>query len=308
MFHERTSHAARGKWKGILLQLGVPAVSLTGKHAPCPMCGGADRFRFDNKDQRGTFICNACGSGDGMKLAVEYTKMKFPEVAAKIDQMLGNVKPDGPAPREMSDDDRRKALRAVYAETTPMADGDLASRYLESRGIGEKVYPKALRFGKSLRDGDGGVRPAMVAIVTDPDGKPVTLHRTFLKPDGSGKAEMDAPRKLMPGEIPDGSAVRLSDFTGGALGIAEGIETAMSASALYDMPVWAALNSGSLAKWWPPEGCDEVAIFGDNDAKFGGQAAAYGLAHRLAVKGIPVTVHLPKLAGEDWNDVYRSKK
>lgn len=81
MFHERTSHAARGKWKGILLQLGVPAVSLTGKHAPCPMCGGADRFRFDNKDQRGTFICNACGAGDGMKLAVEYTKMKFPEVA-----------------------------------------------------------------------------------------------------------------------------------------------------------------------------------------------------------------------------------
>jgi putative DNA primase/helicase len=145
----------------------------------------------------------------------------------------------------------------------------------------------------------------MVAMVVGPDGKPVSMHRTFLKPDGSGKAEMAAPRKLMPGELPEGACVRLCDYVpGGPLGIAEGIETAMSASALYEMPVWAAINSEILKKWTPPEGCEEVAVFGDNDAKFGGQAAAWALAHRLAVKGIRVTVHIPPIEGDDWNDVH----
>lgn len=307
-FHEKTSHAARGKWKGILLQLGVPAASLTGKHAPCPMCGGEDRFRFDNKDQRGTFICNACGAGDGMKLAIGYTGRPFTEIAAQIDAMLGNVTPDSPSRPAMSDDDRRKALRAVYADTKPMQPGDLAHRYLQTRGIEELVYPKALRFASALRDGDGGIRPAMVAIVTGADDVPVTLHRTFLKPDGSGKAEMKDPRKVMPGELPDGVAVRLCEYHGGPLGIAEGIETAMSASALYEMPVWAALNAGILAKWIPPAGCEEVAVFGDNDENFHGQAAAYSLAHRLAVKKIHVTVHIPEMPGLDFNDIWQRRR
>ena len=307
-FHEKTTLAARGKWKGILLQLGVPAESLTGKHGPCPMCGGADRFRFDNKDQRGTFICNACGAGDGIKLAVEFTGKPFSHVAAQIDDMLGNVKPDAPGKPSMSDEDRTRALRAVWSATKPMEPGDMAHAYLTTRRIEELVYPKALRFGPAIMDGEGGIRPAMVAIVTDFEGKPVTLNPTFLKPDGSGKAEMTSPRKLMPGELPDGSAVRLSEFNGGIIGIAEGIETALSASALYQIPVWAAINAGNLAKWIPPEGTEEVAIFGDNDAKFAGQAAAYALARRLASKNTPVTVHIPPMPGTDWADVYMKGK
>ena len=57
-----------------------------------------------------------------------------------------------------------------------------------------------------------------------------------------------------------------------------------------------------LANWTPPEGCTEVAIFGDNDPKFAGQAAAYQLASRLASTGIDVTVHIPRQSGWDWND------
>lgn len=304
MFHEKTTHAARGKWKGILLQLGVPAQSLTGKHGPCPMCGGDDRFRFDNKDQRGTYICNACGAGDGMKLAVEFTGKPFSVLAPQIDGMLGNVRPDAPGKPAMTDDDRAKALRAVWTATKPVQPGDLAHAYLTTRKVEELIYPKALRFGPAIMDGEGGVRPAMVAVVTDLDGKPVTLHRTYLKPDGSGKAEMTSPRKLMPGELPDGSAVRLSEFTTGMLGIAEGIETALSASALYQIPVWAAISAGNLAKWIPPEGCGEVAIFGDNDPKFAGQAAAYALARRLSAKGMTVTVNIPNAPDKDWNDVH----
>ncbi|MDI5829610.1 hypothetical protein MJN51_36035, partial [Salmonella enterica subsp. enterica serovar Kentucky] len=35
------------------------------RHAPCPACGGKDRFRFDDNG-RGSFICNQCGAGDGL--------------------------------------------------------------------------------------------------------------------------------------------------------------------------------------------------------------------------------------------------
>lgn len=311
-FHDKTDHAARGKWKGILLQLGVPAESLTGKHSQCPLCQSKDNFRFDNKDQRGTWICT-CGAGNGMQLAISYTGKTFADVASQIDGMLGNVKPDAPSKPAMTDDERTKALRAVWANTAPVQPGDLAHAYLTARGVGELIYPKALRFGPALMDGEGGVRPCMVGIVSDVTGKPVTLHRTFLRPDGLAKAEMSSPRKLMPGDIPEGSAVRLSEYTGGALGIAEGIETALSASALFDMPVWAAISAPILAKWIPPEGCEEVAIFADNDPKFGGQAAAYALAHRLAVGGqkrkpIHVTVHVAKLPGTDFNDELKAQK
>lgn len=309
MFHEKTTHAARGKWKGILLSLGIPEKSLSGKHSPCPLCMSKDNFRFDNKDQRGTYICT-CGAGDGMKLAIEYTGKSFADVARLIDEMVGNVKADTiPAKPIMTDEQRRNTLRDTYKATQPVQPGDLVHRYLEARGVDELIYPDALRFAPKLRDGDGGIRPCMVAMVSGPDGKPVSMHRTFLKSDGSGKAEMASPRKMMPGELPEGACIRLSEYVaGGPLGIAEGIETAMSASALYDMPVWAAINSAILKKWLPPDGCTEVAVFGDNDPKFGGQSAAWALAHRLAVKGFEVSIHIPEQVGADWNDVWKAKK
>lgn len=310
MMHEKTTHAAKGKWRGILLELGLPESCLRDKHGPCPVCGGENRFRWDNKGGTGTYICNACGAGDGMALALAFTGRSFADLAKVIDGMLGNTKPDAHQPREeMTEEKRRTLLRAAYADSQPIMPGDLADTYLQSRGIGEIVYPKALRFCPMMRDGDGGLRPAIVAMV-GVYGAPrmASMHRTFLRADGIAKAEMASPRKMMPGDVPDGACVALCDYAGGALGIAEGIETAMSASALYSMPVWAALNAAMMAKWVPPDGCEEVAVFGDNDAKFGGQAAAYRLANRLAVKGVAVSVHIPMLAGEDWNDVLIRKR
>ena len=313
-YHEKTSIAAKGKWRGILLELGLPAECLTGRHGKCPLCASKDNFRWDNQDGRGTYICT-CGAGDGMKLAIEFTGQAFNDVAPRIDAMLGNLKPEAaPVRPAVTEEDRKRIMRATWAETVPVEAGDLVHRYLESRHVAERIYPPALRFGPKLRDGEGGIRPCMVALVgvygeRNAKGAQVfqTMHRTFLRPDGRGKAEMEAPRKTMPGQIPDGACVMLSDWPGhGPIGIAEGIETALSASALFDVPVWAALNSAMLAKWFPPPGADEVIIFADNDKRFGGQAAAYSLAHRLKTKpdtrDMDVKVMVPALPGTDWND------
>lgn len=305
MFHERTAHAAKGKWRGILISLGLPERALQNKHGPCPLCGGVDRFRWDNIEGKGTYFCSQCGAGDGLKLAIEHTGQLFPQVAAQIDAILGNVKPDAPSKTGMSDNEKRQALRLAWSESRPVVPGDLAHRYLTTRGVEELIYPKALRFSPSMRDGEGGTRPCMLAMVgRHGEEKFVSMHRTFLQPDGKAKAEMAAPRKMMPGVLSDGACVMLSEYNGGPLGIAEGIETAMGASALYNLPVWSAINSTIMQKWVPPEGRDEVAIFADNDLKFGGQAAAYHLAHRLSCKGISVTVHIPAMVGEDFNDIW----
>ncbi len=63
--------AAKGQWRGVLSRLGI-SVPDTAKHAPCPGCGGRDRFRFDDKDGGGSFLCSQGGggtlAGDGFAL------------------------------------------------------------------------------------------------------------------------------------------------------------------------------------------------------------------------------------------------
>jgi putative DNA primase/helicase len=145
----------------------------------------------------------------------------------------------------------------------------------------------------------------MIALISAPDGSSAQLHRTFLGPNG--KADLQDPRATMPGSIPDGAAIRLAPH-GDTLGIAEGIETALGASALFDVPVWAAINSTMLTKWRAPEGVQRVIVFGDNDAKFGGAAAAFALAHRLVCRdGLTVDVRIPEAVDTDWADVHTAK-
>lgn len=61
-----TVKQACGHWPRILPALGVKVIK--NRHQSCPVCGGSDRFRFDDKEGRGTWFCNQCGAGDGLKL------------------------------------------------------------------------------------------------------------------------------------------------------------------------------------------------------------------------------------------------
>lgn len=287
--------ATQGRWREVLLRLGVEDKFLANRHGPCPVCGGKDRFRWDNKGGHGTYICSKCGAGDGMQLAKLWLRASFPEAVRRIEEIVGvkgQLKPDSNKARE------RSMLRELYGMTRPIERGDLACKYLRSRGIKPRNFPEALRFARSIPDGEGGRSAAMLALIRDPKGYPVSMHKTFL----SEEAEK-VNRKLMPGKLPEGACVRLGRVRPGVyLGIAEGLETAMSAAKLFQIPVWSALNSAMLKKWSPPCGVTQVCIFGDNDPTFAGQAAAWHLAHRLAIKGIQVEVRIPENHG-DWNDL-----
>ncbi len=291
MIQEQT----QGKWHSILLSLGVPAEVLTGKHVACPICrNGKDRFRFDDKDGRGMWICNSCGAGDGFKLLMQIKGIDFKTCAKIVRESLGTAVFAKPF-ETMTDEKCRAALRRLWLASRPQVPGDPVDAYLTGRGI--TLRSAALRYAPEART-DGKTYPAMVAVVRDAAGKPVNLHRTFLAE--GGKAQMESPRKMMPGKIPEGAAVRLMPFTD-TLGISEGLETALSASQRFGIPVWSAVNATMLEKWIPPKEVKRVVVLADNDHNFRGQRAAYTLANRLA-GNFEVEVKIPERTGDDWND------
>jgi putative DNA primase/helicase len=83
--NEITAQAV-GKWDYIFQSLGIEVGN--GKHCPCPVCGGKDRFRFDNQNGRGTYICNQCGSGDGLELIKNYYQCDAKEASSKVVECL----------------------------------------------------------------------------------------------------------------------------------------------------------------------------------------------------------------------------
>lgn len=297
----KTSDRARGKWRGILLGLGVESKLLDGKHGPCPFCEGRDRFRWDNSNGNGSFICGQCGAGDGIEFLKRLKGWDFKEAARAVDEVIGGGVTAEKLPPRMDEKTRIERLNKLWADSIRLDGSDMASRYLAGRDVLPASLPSCLRFAARCPVPGGNHAPALIALVSGSDGNHVNMHRTFLGPNG--KADMDNPRAMMPGEIPAGSAVRLFPVHGNRLGIAEGIETAFAAAKRFGMPVWSAINSNGLSKWQPPAGVDEVHIFGDCDPKFGGQAAAFALAHRLAARlNLAVQVHIPGQIGLDWAD------
>ncbi len=290
---------AVGKWRGILVALGFDDQALDGKHRPCPACGGKDRFRFDDLDGTGSSFCSMCGATDGVGLLMKVRGLEFKDAAKEVERVVGFVKP-GKLKAVQSDESKIEALRRMWQESRPVAEGDDVSRYLAGRGL-MPVAGLRLHAGLSYREGDEtGRYPAMLALIQAPDGSGASIHRTYLL-DGK-KAPVLKPKKIMPGLPISGGAVRLSPV-GCHLGIAEGIETALACSEAFLVPTWAAISSSGMESWVPPAGVESVTVFGDNDENFTGQRAAFVLAHRLALAGIKVDVQIPEQAGTDWADL-----
>lgn len=91
------TEAARGRWPEILSALaGLSTQQLTDEHQPCPLCGGTDRYRFDDLDGSGSWFCNQCGgkdqhggAGNGMDLLMRTTGWSFADAAKRIEAHLG---------------------------------------------------------------------------------------------------------------------------------------------------------------------------------------------------------------------------
>ena len=197
------------------------------------------------------------------------------------------------------------AALAIWNEAVP-AQGTIVEKYLAARGCNlttDIAAADALRFHPLCPFGTDRV-PAMVALMRNVDtGKPQGIHRTALKDDGSGKREM--PIGVQPKSMlgPAKGAAVMFQIPSPCLGIAEGIETALSAHKIFNMPVWAVMSAGGIAAFPEIDGLTQMIIFADHDKP--GLDAACMCAKRHARHGTPVEIRYPPEANADWNDYLR---
>jgi putative DNA primase/helicase len=292
--------AATGKWPGILTAFGVDAKYLRNRQGPCPACGGTDRFRFDDKGT-GSFFCNNCGPGYGLKLLANITGKAERDLAQEVAALVGNLPADPVKPAG----DMRKKIAWIQRSLLPVRKVPEVLRYLEARGLKPTAHLGALKAVRYYDEGKlVGEFPALVASFCSPAGDLLTYHLTHVQ-DGR-KAPVAAPKKLLtPLGGLDGGALRLTRLYP-SLGIAEGVETALAVMRDFQVPCWAAYSAGMLQKFTPPPEVKAVTIFGDNDASFTGQTAAFALAKRLRGMGLAAEVRIPERPG-DFADAPKEK-
>ncbi len=324
--------AAQGRWGEILPSLGVAPEYLRDRHGPCPGCGGRDRWRYDDRDGRGTWYCSGGGEpayGDGIDLLVHAHGWTRAEALRAVALALGLADRDSsatpptprPAPRATVRPPSVGAaarLRRLWCESSPIPAGgpvpDVIAEYWRGRGLADALIdvPEDLRYHPDLaywapaepRPIRVGAWPALLAIVRDPAGTPITMHRTWLAAGGH-KAPVPAPRKLAtlsPGTTMTGAAIRLYPPTSGCLILGEGVETAMAGRLLRPAwGAWATVSAGGLTAVEIPPDVREVLILADHDRA--GLRAAQGAAERLA-RTVDVRLAIPPDGpGTDWADV-----
>jgi phage/plasmid primase-like uncharacterized protein len=145
----------------------------------------------------------------------------------------------------------------------------------------------------------------MIASIVDIDGHLTGTHATYLRADGSGKA--DFPRSELQREcrgLIHGGAIRLGEHDPDrALIIAEGVESAISAAQIFGLPAWSAVSAGGLCTIPLPSEVRNIVIAADNDTSGAGQRNALAAYRRWVSEGRSVRIAMPPIAGYDFNDV-----
>ena len=288
-----TVKQACGHWPRILPALGVKVIK--NRHQACPVCGGSDRFRFDDKEGRGTWFCNQCGAGDGLKLIEKVFGVTASEAAGKVDAVTGNLPPVAPeviAAAEAETEADRKAAAALAVrlmEKTRTASGNA---YLTRKGFpGHECLMLTATHktgGVTFRAGD------VVVPLHDDTGALVNLQ--FINSEGL--------KRTLKGGAVKGAChtIEGKKQAGKRLWIAEGDATALTVHHLTGETVMVALSSlnllslASLARQKHPA-C-QIVLAADRDLSGDGQNKAAAAAE--ACEGV---VALPPVFG-DWNDAF----
>lgn len=244
---------------------------------------------------------------------------------------LGDARPGGrgpappppPPPRDVENDrreaeERRQKGRGLWAKGVPIP-GTPAEVYLAGRGIDLAELgraPNVLRFNARTWCAErGGEHPAMVALIQN-QGRTIGAHRTFLAPDGRGKARIKAAKKVL--GATDGGLIPLwrgaSDKPlkeapeGDTIAIAEGIEDALTvALACPEWRVVACINIGNMAKLTLPPTILDVRLCFDRDGENPACRAARERAiDRYMREGRSVFAMQPAEGFKDFNEEHQA--
>ncbi|HBW1473940.1 TPA: DNA primase [Klebsiella pneumoniae] len=315
LIREVTS-AAAGRWPYVLAGLSIDVPDSSRRHAPCPACGGKDRFRFDDNG-RGSFICNQCGAGDGLDLIKKVNNCDTTEAAQLAADVLGidyraaESAPDAASQRQRQlaadrqqreqerqkqaaeDADQRRATFARLYTGMRLRSIQGESEYLQSKGLTGFKYPL-------MPDG------SLLLELVDESGA-VTAAQT-ITPQGE--------KRLIKGSAKRGAyyAVNALERPQSVV-IAEGLATALTCHLIRtDALTVAAIDAGNLLpvaevmrRKYPQA---QIIIAADNDHQQGGPESGGTNTGKDAAEKAALSVagwvSLPPTDNKtDWNDYHQ---
>ncbi|EGK3595290.1 DUF927 domain-containing protein [Escherichia coli] len=277
---------ATGHWQPIFERLGIPTNRSEG---PCPACGGNTRYRFDDKDGRGTYFCSHCGAGTGLDLVMKVRQCGAREAAVMVAEVMALPLPEQKPAREKPQTDIASKVACLAAKTAPGQ-----SDYLTSKGL-QRPFPL-------LSDG------SMLITLTNVAG--AITGAQIIKPDGS--------KRLVAGTVKKGSfcVVNSAENTETVV-ISEGLATAISVQQLRQIAtIIAAIDAGNLPavamamrQRYPNA---QIIIAADNDQSSesdgieGVKVNTGKEAAEKAAKAVSGWVSMPPVDYKaDWNDYHQ---
>ncbi|MEG8605539.1 DUF927 domain-containing protein [Klebsiella pneumoniae] len=303
--------AAADRWPTVLAGLHIDVPDSPRRHAPCPACGGSDRFRFDDGG-RGSFICNQCGAGDGLDLikrvnncdtteaaqlaadvlGIDYRTVKQGEATAsqKREQMKAESqqREQERQRRKLAEIEQRRGLFVSHWQGLAETAFEGESEYLMNKGLVGFNFPV-------LPDGS-----LLLGLVNESGA--VTAAQT-ITPQGE--------KRLLAGSAKRGAyhAVNAADAPQSVL-IAEGLATALSVHLIRQEALTVcAIDAGNLQpvaqvmhQRYPNA---QIIIAADNDIKPGEPNIGKDAAEKAA-KAVSGWVALPPTVKKaDWNDYHQ---
>ncbi len=225
----------------------------------------------------------------------------FDYAAGLVGLAAPKAQPPRAAAKARKEEDTAREIAFILSRTGPIA-GTLAEQHLRRRGLENPNCPDLLFHSDLAHRPTGTGYPALVAIVRDVAGNPTGIHRTWLAPDGSGKAAIEKNRMML-GTV-SGGAVRLMPLGDSTfLGMGEGIETTLAVKPVVNIPLWSALSAGNLEQVVVPDQVRTVIIFVDNDLSGTGLKSALRAAAIHHAAGRRVWIVMPPNPGDDFDDL-----
>lgn len=303
--------AAAGNWPYVLAGLSIDVPDSSRRHAPCPACGGTDRFRFDDHG-RGSFICNQCGAGDGLDLIKRVNNCDTTEAATMAADVLGidyraaETDPTAASQRrermEADRQQREQERQKQAAEDAEQRRATFARLYGEMRQSateGESDYLKS----KGLTGFNYPILPDGSLLLELVDGSGAVTAAQTITPQGE--------KRLLTGSAKRGAyhAVNAPETPQSVL-IAEGLATALSVHLMRpDALAVAAIDAGNLLpvaevmRRKYPEA--KITIAADNDYHDDQPNTGKEAAEKAALS-VAGWVSLPPTDYKaDWNDYHQ---
>lgn len=297
----------KGRWPSILTHFGLPSESFSGKHVNCPLPhhGGKKDFRFDNKNNEGSYICT-CSSGDGFNLLAAFLGIENNDAIKLVSEYFNQSKvPIQPIYKPIENtqsQDNEKPLakkRAAYHSDKILSMRELKPHpYLLEKGIDKPVL--VIKENYRVNDTQVVYKGAFIIPIYDVDNLEILIGVQFINPDGQRFYVKDT-------KIEDGIHIIEGDSSLPYVNIVEGMASGISAYMVTGATTVVAFDENGvkskaerIKKLFPGK---QLRFLGDNDShsRWAGNRSAHTAAFRTG--GL---VAIPPVSGKDWDDQRRA--